>query len=170
MSIRTTINSKRFKKIVDFLSKFQILFSVIILIISHLYIATRHYDASLEAIGLFIFGFFLSIPSFLIGILVTRPMARKAGLGFGFAYITILMVEFLKIISRLWNPFYKLELDLLLVPITFSWGILSTWSGALVGDVIRHIINKKNLVIQTKYAFLFIYVYSLLIFIWVYFL
>lgn len=123
-------------------------------IISFIFVVTASGEPIFEYFLLVLLSI-LSIPSILVGILVSRSNAPKVGLGFGFSYLTILILI---------QPGEESISGLLrAIPFTFLLGIVITIFGSIIGDGLRLLTNKKNLTVKTRIAFLLNYIYPLLI-------
>ncbi len=148
------------RRVRDIIIKHSISFSSIIAIFSFVYFVLLQGEGGFSEFMEMSLIFIFSIPSVIFGILISKEMAPKAGLGFGLFYLTYSI--YLQITSPiLWG----LDWTLRFLPFALSLGILTTWAGSVVGDSLRHMSHRENLKISLRSGFLLIYFYPILIFI-----
>jgi len=106
-------------------------------------------DEPLDEVLFMMLYFMFSIPSALIGLFTSKDVSTRAGLGYGLAYFTALLV-----LTISGYCYFKIVAVLCVL----SLGIISTWTGSLVGERFQ-----KKYKLGLKTAFVIIYIFYLVL-------
>jgi hypothetical protein len=155
-------------KIKDGFFKHAILYSLLILFYSFVYLFVYALGDNLVLFALSLLLPFLAIPTLTIGTLVSKEDAPRVGVGFGLSMLTLLIWYLLDIaieegFSVAFGITFSIEKAHILLLYLSSMGILSTWLGSLVGDYLRKLGNKETWRVSTRVAFFLNYLYPIII-------
>lgn len=157
--------NRSIRRIKDVLVKHPVIISFYVFVFLSISLITRDIEGWREFLIIF-FLLLLSIPSVIVGIFISKDVVPKAGLGYGFAYLTLSVAFSTYVQKGEVFDWFLFNWTLPFLPVAFSIGILATWLGSIVGDELRTLINKKNLKISARTAFLLNYLLPLLIMIY----